>query len=506
MMSRRRALVCGLAAALLWLALGLYAIPRCGVHIDEASYLITDYERQPWFAGGEYDAAGRWQPLDRWSRPAMQAAWGFSPFNCHPALLRILTGTALWLWPDGPAPLVARLPNLLAVALALGAVTATAGRLWGGAAALTAAAGLLASPRIARYALLATHDPLLLATAALATLAVWRLISRRRLPLAILALALMFASKINAIPVAVGLLLWALLTGRGRLTLAALGAALLCYLVAEPQFWHDRFGQMRAMADFHLQHVSYPLQLFGLYRSDGRWQTLYPLVQLAAALPLAQLLAALVGAAAWRRARGPARELLLLAAALLAVNLGLAAAPGSPKYAGVRLFLYVMPWVFILAAFGAAQIWRAVRGWPARGLLLAALLFPLLAGARLGGHASLYASELVGGSDGWAALGNETEQEFMHLTPALLAEARARLGAGARLVITPACPLVRQLHERWGTVPAGVIVEDMPRPGDGVLVGLGLTRDPGAARALAGRMPLKLYAVDAIPLYLLYRW
>ena len=177
-MTRARASALGAAAALLWLLLGLWLAPRLGLHIDEASYLTADLERMPWFAAARAGNPAAWQP------ETLHYFWRYTVQDCHPFLLRLLTGLTMLALPAGGGgdgiPLAWRLPNIIIGTLAMGMVTAVAARLWGLAGWLGAAAALLASPRFLAYAFLATNDPTVTFLGALAALAAWAWLPRKR--------------------------------------------------------------------------------------------------------------------------------------------------------------------------------------------------------------------------------------------------------------------------------------------------------------------------------------
>jgi len=527
-MPRGRAALLGLLAGGLWLALGLWQAPRLGLHIDEAAYLTADLQRQPWFAAACAGEPAAWQPA------ALQRFWSYNEYDCHPFLLRLLTGLVLQYLPDDQehlpgvrpepgaeggdvrqsvpqsVPRAWRLPNILLGAVAAGAVTAVTAHWWGVLGGLGAAAALLASPRFLAYALLATHDPTVAFLAVLTGLAAaqWLMTPRQWLivPLALL----MVAAKVNALPLACGLVVWAWL-GHGvrpAVRLAGLLAlAMLGYVLLEPQF---RFpGGVQQVIMHHARHVSYPLQLFGRTQADGRWNALYPLAQLASAIPLPHLMLAAL-ALFMRRTQTQGGRLVLLAAVQVLGCLLLAALPGTPKYAGIRVYLLpAFPFLAIMVGYGTHCVGRWLRTRLLALPLLLVLFAPLAEYLHLQPHAALYANALVGGARGWSQAGNETFAEFAHLTPAVLDGLAGIVEPGRQLHITPHAPRQQELYQRLGMPRRnwhGWQNDGILRAGDWLLVYESHIPDPGLQAALAGRQPVRRYAVAGVTILSLYRW
>lgn len=158
--------------------------------------------------------------------------------------------------------------------------------------------------------------------------------------------ALACGTKLNA-PFAIAAAVTAeLLTRRDwkLMTAVALGSPALA-LVTWPWLWHDTAARLAAYIAFHVRHYPIYFYFFGhLYGTPpAPWYA--PLKMLLLTTPVVTLVLAALGV---RKNRF----------ALLQIGFQLAAvcAPGVPKYAGVKLFIAIFPWLCVLAGDGLAKV------------------------------------------------------------------------------------------------------------------------------------------------------
>ena len=121
--------------------------------------------------------------------------------------------------------------------------------------------------------------------------------------------------------------------------------------------------------------------------------------------------------------------------------------------------------------------------------------------AQLQPHAVLYANALAGGAEGSWRLGNETEGEFVHLTPAILADLQHRAGGPGQVIVSPECPLAMKLYRQTGSY------REVTRPDAPVwlVLPLGHNADTGALRLFTARPPNLVYRAGGVPLLQVYR-
>lgn len=198
---------------------------------------------------------------------------------------------------------------------------------------------------------------------------------------------------------------------RGTVLIAALhGLAILAAawaLMVLPWPWahqdpiRNPVEAMRVVASFT---TSYPVLFEGDVVSSDAVPRYYLIKYLAITTPPAVLLLCLLGVAAGlRRVRQePGRSFLFLLTLLwLAVPLALFAAVRPNTYDGIRHFLFVLPAVAILAAWGAAWLCDRLAGSRARrvarGLCAALLLLPVKDLVALHPYQTAYFNGFVGG-------------------------------------------------------------------------------------------------------------
>lgn len=308
------------------------------------------------------------------SREAIDAAWagpngefGYG-FNEHPSFQKILSGISLRFFPEMQRQLFAmRLPIAIVFGLTLALIFMLGRRAWGAGPGLIAALLYATMPRIFGHAHFASMETPLNFMMLLTVYCFLRGLER---PLWAVATGVVFggllATKINGFFLPIPLILWAHLYERRRYAnnlFAMIFLGPVVFVLCWPWLWPDPVMRLLQYLAFHARHqmtASFFLgQKWGYGGQNAPW--FYPLAVTGATLPLTAL--ALTGAGVARTLRAPARRAMESLCLLCALTmLGVASAPGTPKYDMERLFLPLFPFLALLGGAGAA----AVIGWVER--------------------------------------------------------------------------------------------------------------------------------------------
>ncbi|MBL7223080.1 MAG: glycosyltransferase family 39 protein [Candidatus Brocadiae bacterium] len=403
------------AAAALWrtgsilvfvVALGssLLTLDDLGLAWDEPFSII---------AGRSY--AG-WLARPSFSGEAIDVHWRLN--HEHPPLAKLAMGIAQMVMGDR-AGLV--LPSRLAVAVAFALLVELVfhfgGRHFGGLAGVMAALSLLCMPRVFGHAHLAALDVPMALAWLLAVAAFARAMTSGRTGWGIVAglcLGLALLTKINAVFLPVVLVVWGVgWYGKRALwpLVWTLGGGAVVFFAGWPWLWLAPWAHVKGYL-FPDWRVPLPVLYFGRVFADKAAPWHYPLVMTVTTIPVGILFLTIVGATdAVRRLRQ--QPMLALLVVNVVVGLGAFATPWLPKYDGVRLFLYVFPFLALLAGIGGQRCWRWVAqrkgARSRRPLLLAALLFGSQAGATalIHPHELSYYNALTCGLWGAERLGME---------------------------------------------------------------------------------------------------
>jgi len=441
-----------LAALFVFLAVsGLAAATASdpGLTWDEAIYFGYAVSYVEWF---------RRPALDE---PSLIRAWGGArpdpstgrrrwvfPGQVHPPLGKVWI--ALWFALLGVGVASARIG---AAFLSGGAAAAL--YLWGAArrgerAGWLAAAVLLLIPRVFGHGHLASLEMPTLLLWLLTVVAFEEGIARRGWSIAcgvLFGLALLTRATALFLP----LVLWPWgLIFHGRRALRNIVAMLLCGPAMFVAFWPGLWPDVASSATAWLRYwfgpgdsgrTLVPVFYLGRSWSDRPAPWHYPFVMLLATTPLPVLAGAVTGAAGWlarlgRRWRTEGHVALIVAAG--GFHPILMAMPGGPRYDGVRLMLPAMPFLALLAAYGADDAWARVcarlRGRALRiatgGVLAAWLAAPV---AAFHPFQLSYYGELVGGPWGAKRLGFETTYWDDTLTDEVLQWVKAHTRPGERV-------------------------------------------------------------------------
>jgi 4-amino-4-deoxy-L-arabinose transferase-like glycosyltransferase len=414
-MRSRRTLI---AAGLFLLAAGLIAVTARdpGLTWDEAIYFGRAAQYWGWFQGlpgGGLDAqavARTWGAPDH---PPLGSLWIAGAFAAFGSFLDMITAARL-----GAAVLF----GLVVAAIFLWTAAKRDER-----TGLLAAGVFLLMPRVFADGHFANLEMMTLLLWLATVAAFERGIERRAWSvLCGLFFGLALLTKINGAFLPFVLVPWGLVFHgrkalRNVLCMALIGPAV--FFAGWPLLWHFPVEGMQAYLANKTQRMLIPVHYLGTTYRDRVAPWHYPFVMLLATTPLPVFAGAAGGAwAAARRLRadwrGASFEALLLWA--FAFPVLLLAAPGVPKYDGVRLMMPACPFLAILAAEGLAAGWDRLRAHPvvaakpvrlrtvsatAAGVLAVWLFLPV---AALHPYQLAYYGELAGGPTGARRLGFET--------------------------------------------------------------------------------------------------
>lgn len=413
---RRRLIVAG--AVLLIVAAAVAVTARDpGITWDEAIYVRYAVGYLDWFSSPDFSFEG------------LYPVWGLG--QAHPPLGKLWIALCLGFFgrmADGITAV------RLGAGLLFGCAAATL-YLWQAAmrnerAGLLSAALFALMPRLFAHGHFANLEMPMLLLWLLTTIAFERGIRNKRWSIACGALfGLALLTKINALFLPLVLVPWGLLFHgrkalRNILAMALLGPAL--FFAGWPILWHQPIEVVRAYLADKLDRAAIPVYYLGRTYGETAAPWHYPFVLLVATTPLPILAAAaggVVGALRNIRTRWRERAHVILLIWSAAFQVLLLAAPGVPKYDGMRLMLPAVPFVAVLAAQGLDAAWLYLRGrvanprraaWIAGALLALWLLLPVIWFHPL---QLCYYSEPVGGPWGAKALGFETTYWNDTLTP-----------------------------------------------------------------------------------------
>lgn len=280
----------------------------------------------------------------------------------HPSIQKILSGIAIRSFPDPKNHLWAmRLPIAILFGLTLSLIYVLGRRAWGPVPGLIAALLYLTMPRIFGHAHFASMEtPLNF----MMLLVVFCFLRGLDYPLwsalTGVTFGLLLATKLNAFFLPIPLILWAHLYARHRYVnnlFAMLTLGPLVFVLAWPWLWPDPAMRLLQYLAFHAQHqqtaVFFMGQKWGYGNINAPW--FYPVVILGVTLPLTALLLGGLGVVRTLLAltRRPIGALYLMCALTM---LAVAAAPGTPKYDGERLFLPLFPFLALLGGSGAVGV------------------------------------------------------------------------------------------------------------------------------------------------------
>ncbi len=435
----------GVALCVGYLALLMTTAPELGLSRDESFYVHAAKRYASWMSELATDpgAALEQRSIDR--------AWGYNWE--HPALMKIafawswLAQRHLELFPRESSAF--RFPGMLTAGLLLWLIYAWGASVMPRPGAMFAAAAFALMPRVFYHSHLACFDVPIAFFVTWTAYAYWRSLEDRRwAPIAGIVFGLAMATKHNSwILPGVFLVHYAWLrrdaARTGRDTPASIAwlpwmlvLGPLTMIGTWPWLWNDSWNRLSAYARFHLRHVHYTYEYFGVSYFEPPLPVSVPFVMTLFTVSLTTLALASLGLYFRRGALRPPWKLqpgarsgrrtdVLWLGCLLAPLLAIAL-PTSPIFGGTKHWITAYPfvalfsgWGFVAASEQAELAFATRRAWPA--WVLGALF--LLPSASQTAHSHPFGlshyTPIVGGVPGAADLG--MNRQFWGFTTGSLA-------------------------------------------------------------------------------------
>ena len=365
----------GYVMVLVWTA------PDLAMSRDESFYAQAAADYGAWVAELLTD------PGSALSRERIDRAWDYNWE--HPAWMKL---TFAWSWLAhqelglfSSESLAFRFPGMLAAGLLLWLIYAWGAVTMGRRGALFSALAFALLPRVFYHSHLAAFDVPIAFFITLTAYAYWRTLSDRRWVIfAGLAFGLALATKHNSwiLP---GIFLIHHLWVRRQYALAdrldhptlwwlpsmfVLGPIVL--IATWPWVWHDTWSRLFAYAQFHVRHVHYTYEYFGVSYFEPPFPISVPFVMTLFTVPFTTAILALIGlvyrhtalAPPWRTRPGDAVDAkadVLWVGCLLAPLLVIAL-PSSPIFGGTKHWITAYPFLALFAGWGFAGVIDRAKG------------------------------------------------------------------------------------------------------------------------------------------------
>lgn len=440
-------------------------------------------------------------PATALTRDSIDRAWAYNWE--HPAWMKLSFAWS-WLaherWGLFPNESLAfRFPGMVTGGLLLWLIYAWGASVMRWQGALFAALAFALMPRVFYHSHLACFDVPIAFFMTLTAYAYWRALADRRWVLLVgLAFGLALATKHNSwmLP-AIFLIHFSWIrwdearAGRlDRASIAWLPSMLiigpLVLIGSWPWLWHDTWRRWASYAAFHLNHVHYTYEYFGVSYFEPPLPISVPFVMTLFTVSLTVIVLAMLGLYGrraelrppWRTDPGEAkasRTEVLWLGCLLAPLLAIAL-PSSPIFGGTKHWITAYPFLTLFAGWGLVAIseraeldvWRGHR-WPS--WTFAALC--LLPGAAETAHSHRFAlshyTPLAGGVPGAADLG--MNRQFWGFTTGSLTEwLRGRLPEGGSVWICDTTAGAWAMLQKDGIMPSNIRAAASMSSADLVLV------------------------------------
>ena len=371
----RRDHLIGAALCIGYLALLVGTASDLAMSRDESFYVHAAKSYAGWLEQVFSD------PASAFAQESIDRAWGYNWE--HPAWMKLnfawswLAQKHLGLFPT--ESLAFRFPGMLTAGLLLWLIYAWAASLMRRDAALLSALAFASMPRVFYHSHLACFDIPIAFFVTLSAYTYWRsLADSRWLPCLGLAFGLALATKHNSwILPGIFLIhfLWvrrdqARAGGREPLSIAWLPSMLIIgpivLIGTWPRLWYDPGRRLLAYAKFHLGHVHYTYEYFGINYFEPPLPVSVPFVMTLFTVSLTVLLLALFGVfyrraalapSWWTRAGAPTfrRTEVLWLGCLLAPLLAIAL-PTSPIFGGTKHWMTAYPFLALFAGWGFVAV------------------------------------------------------------------------------------------------------------------------------------------------------
>ncbi len=426
-------------------------------------------------------------PMLALTRDSVDRAWAYNWE--HPAWMKL---SFAWSWLAqkhlGVFPsesLAFRFPGMLTAGLLLWLIYAWGASVMRRGGALFAALAFALMPRVFYHSHLACFDIAIAFFATLTAYCYWRALADRRwVPVLGLVFGVALATKHNSwmLP---GIFLIHYLSVRfdesradriDRTSIAWLPSMLilgpLVFIGTWPWLWHDTWRRLLDYATFHLRHVHYTYEYFGVSYFEPPLPVSVPFVMTLFTVSLTVLVLSVLGLfhqreglrAPWRLNPGDPtgrRTDVLWVGCLLAPLLAIAL-PSSPIFGGTKHWITAYPFVALFAGQGLIAVseraelhaW-AGRRWPSWGFAALCLLPGAVETAHSHPFALSHYTPIAGGVPGAADLG--MNRQFWGFTTGSLADwINSKLPDGGSVWICDTTVGAWAMMQRDGLIPPNV--------------------------------------------------
>lgn len=506
--------------------------PDLALSRDESFYVHAAKSYATWISQLVTDPAGAFDPQ------SIDRAWSYNWE--HPALMKLsfaLSWLAQQRWRLYPSESLAfRFPGMVTAGLLLWLIYAWAASVMARRGALFAALAFALMPRVFYHSHLACFDVPIAFFFALTAYAYWRsLADRRWAPWVGIAFGLALATKHNSwmLP-AIFLVHFAWVRSdeahAGRLersSAAWLPSMLfigpLILIGTWPWVWHDTWNRLGAYAAFHLRHVHYTYEYFGVSYFEPPLPVSVPFVMTLFTVPLTVIVLALIGLYRLVAALRPpwktqvddttTRSTEVLWLGCLLAPLFAIALPSSPIFGGTKHWLAAYPFLALFAGSGVLAVleiaelraWTG-RRWPSPAFLALCLLPGVAQTTHSHPFALSHYTPVAGGPPGAADLG--MNRQFWGFTTGSLAPwLRTRLPHGGSVWLCDTTPGAWAMLQADGIVPRNIRATASMHDADLVLV----HHEPHfkevdyqAWVAFGGVRPVHVLRYDGVPIISVY--
>lgn len=440
-------------------------------------------------------------PVAAFTRESIDRAWAYNWE--HPAWMKLSFAWS-WLaherWGVFPSESLAfRFPGMATAGLLLWLIYVWGASVMRRQGALFAALAFASMPRVFYHSHLACFDIAIAFFMTLTAYAYWRALADRRwVPLVGLSFGLALATKHNSWMLPAIFLIhfvwvrWdeARAGRRERSSIGWLPSMLvigpLVLIGTWPWLWHDTWRRLARYATFHLSHVHYTYEYFGVSYFEPPLPVSVPFVMTLFTVSLTVIALTAVGLYARRQELRPPWRLgprettgrrteVLWLGCLLAPLLAIAL-PSSPIFGGTKHWITAYPFLALFAGWGLVAIsdrstlngWTS-RRWPPWALAGLCLLPGAVETAYSHRFALSHYTPLAGGVPGAADLG--MNRQFWGFTTGSLTEwIRSKLPEGGSVWLCDTTVGAWAMLQRDGVIPSNIRAAASMSSADLVLV------------------------------------
>jgi 4-amino-4-deoxy-L-arabinose transferase-like glycosyltransferase len=524
--------ILGASLCIGYIALLVWTAPDLALSRDESFYVHAAKSYAGWLSESFS------HPASAFERQSIDRAWSYNWE--HPAWMKLAFAVS-WLAHErwslfSTESLAFRFPSMLTAGLLLWLIYVWGASVMPRQAALLSAAAFALMPRVFYHSHLTCFDIPIAFFFALTAYAYWQFLRDRRWVWGVgIAFGLALATKHNSwmLP-AIFLVHFAWIRidearadRLDRSSIAWLPSMLiigpLVLLGTWPWLWHDTWKRLASYVSFHLQHVHYTYEYFGVSYFQPPFPVGVPFVMTLFTVPLTVIVLSLLGLYGqcdslrppWKTRVGDMttrRTQVLWLGCMLAPLLAIAL-PSSPIFGGTKHWLTAYPF---LALFAGSGFWTTVemadlhawvgRRWPSLAFLILCLVPSAVQTAHSHPFALSHYTPIAGGAPGAADLGMN-RQFWGFTTGSLVPWLRKKLPNGGSVWLCDTTAGAWAMLQADGIVPRNIVAAPSMAEADFVLV----HHEPQfkevdyqAWVAFDGVQPAHVLSYDGVPIISVY--